>query len=158
MMNKKLLKHSALCTVIAAVCALFSGAVSAQSGPRLLLGEIADTARKQDKSRMVNLVEAQIRDSGLLTLGTDVSYSDERVTDLPIGWIDSSQNARKSDSRFNWNDMLSFRSADNRWRVALERKNLADERVLKYSFDIGIVATGGYNPPRTWAISVGYTY
>ena len=57
-----------------------------------------------------------------------------------------------------WNASIAFRSSDERWRIALEGKNLEDERQPVSTFGIGIVATAGYNPPRTWAVSVGYEF
>jgi iron complex outermembrane receptor protein len=99
-----------------------------------------------------------VGDWGDITLGTDVSYQDDMFTSSPIDTTDPLQTAQVSDSHYIWNAMAAFTSSDDRWRVAVEGKNLNDERVLVNTFDIGIVATGGYNPPRTWAASVGYRF
>ena len=95
---------------------------------------------------------------GDITLGTDVSYQDDMFTSSPIDTTDPLQTAQVSDAHYIWNAMAAFTSSDDRWRVAIEGKNLNDERVLVNTFDIGIVATGGYNAPRTWAASVGYRF
>ncbi len=102
--------------------------------------------------------EFDVGDIGYVTLGTDVSYQDEMFTSSPIDTTDPLQTAQMADDHYIWNAMAAFTSSDERWRIALEGKNLNDERELVNTFDIGIIATGGYNPPRTWAVSVGYTY
>ncbi len=102
--------------------------------------------------------EVPIGTLGTLTLGSDISYQDEMFTTSPIDTTDSIKLAQRSDSHYIWNAMAAFRTRDDRWRIAIEGKNLGDERALVHTFDIGIIATGGYTPPRTWAVSVGYTF
>ncbi len=79
-------------------------------------------------------------------------------TSSPIDLNDPLQVAQMSEAHTITNASISYRSMDERWRVALEGKNLSDERQPVNTFDIGIIATAGYNPPRTWALSVGYEF
>jgi iron complex outermembrane receptor protein len=102
--------------------------------------------------------EMPFGNAGNLMFSTDLSYRDEMYTSSPIDTTDPLQKAQLSDDHYIWNAMAAYETNDGRWRVAVEGKNLNDERVLVNTFDIGIVATGGYNPPRTWAVSVGYNY
>ncbi|MEP5764001.1 MAG: TonB-dependent receptor [Halieaceae bacterium] len=102
--------------------------------------------------------EFPLANYGDVIIGTDVSYQDEMYTSSPIDTTDPLQQAQQADDHYIWNAMVAFTTSDDRWRIAVEGKNLNDERVLVNTFDIGIVATGGYNPPRTWAASVGYRF
>jgi iron complex outermembrane receptor protein len=102
--------------------------------------------------------EIDLGNMGYLTLGSDVSYQDEMFTNSPIDTRNPLKTAQKADDYYLWNAVVAWRDNSDRWRVAVEGKNLADEREIVNTFDIGVVATAGYNPPRTWAISVGYTY
>ena len=95
---------------------------------------------------------------GGLTASTDVSYQDDMYTNSPIDTKDPIKTAQQADAYYLWNASLAWRSNDEAWRVAVEGKNLNDEREIVNSFDIGIVASAGYNPPRTWAVSVGYSF
>ena len=93
---------------------------------------------------------------GYLTLNTDVSYQDEMYTSSPIDTTDPVQRAQLSDDNTIWNAMVAFTTEDERWRFAVEGKNLSDKRVLVNTFDIGIVATGGGVFQRTrWRIPLG---
>jgi len=40
----------------------------------------------------------------------------------------------------------------------VEGKNLEDKRVLTNSYVVGPFVSGGYNSPRTWAVSLRYSY
>ena len=102
--------------------------------------------------------DISLGDMGYLTLGSDVSYQDEMYTNSPIDTTNPIKTAQVSDDHYIWNAVAAFRTNDERWRVAIEGKNLNDERVIVNTFDIGIVATAGYNAPRTWALSVGYEF
>jgi iron complex outermembrane receptor protein len=95
---------------------------------------------------------------GGLTASTDVSYQDDMYTNSPIDTTNPIKTAQQADAYYLWNASLAWRSNDEAWRVAVEGKNLNDEREIVNSFDIGIVASAGYNPPRTWAVSVGYSF
>lgn len=102
--------------------------------------------------------DISLGDLGYLTLGSDVSYQDEMYTNSPIDTTDPIKTAQVSDDHYIWNAVAAFRTNDERWRVAIEGKNLNDERVIVNTFDIGVVASAGYNAPRTWALSVGYEF
>ncbi|MFK7730122.1 MAG: TonB-dependent receptor [Pseudomonadales bacterium] len=102
--------------------------------------------------------EVAMGEAGYLTFGGDVSYQDDMFTTSPIDLNDPLQVAQMSENHFITNASIAYRSNDERWRVALEGKNLGDERQVVNTFDIGIVATAGYNAPRTWALSVGYEF
>lgn len=97
-------------------------------------------------------------DMGFMTLSTDISYQDDMYTNSPIDTTNPVKVAQVSEEHYIWNVIAAYRSADERWRVALEGKNLNDERVVVNTFDIGIVAAAGYNQPRNYAISVGYSF
>jgi len=95
---------------------------------------------------------------GSLTLSSDVSYQDEMYTNSPIDTTNPIKTAQQADSYYLWNAVAAWRSTDEHWRVAVEGKNLSDEREIVNSYDVGVVATAGYNPPRFWGVSVGYTF
>lgn len=95
---------------------------------------------------------------GGLTASTDVSYQDDMYTNSPIDTTNPIKTAQQADAYYLWNASLAWRSDDEAWRIAVEGKNLNDEREIVNSFDIGIVAGAGYTPPRTWAVSVGYSF
>jgi iron complex outermembrane receptor protein len=95
---------------------------------------------------------------GGLTLGSDVSYQDDMYTNSPIDTTDEIKLIQHADAYYLWNAMVAWTDTSQHWRVAVEGKNLNDERELVNSYDIESVATGGYNAPRSWYFSVGYTY
>ena len=95
---------------------------------------------------------------GGMTASTDVSYQDDMYTNSPIDTTDPIKTAQQADAYYLWNASLAWVSNDEAWRVAVEGKNLNDEREIVNSFDIGIVAGAGYTAPRTWAVSVGYSF
>jgi iron complex outermembrane receptor protein len=79
-------------------------------------------------------------------------------TNSPIIVTNPVDNAQQADSYYLWNAVVAWRSPDEHWRVAVEGKNLNDEREIVNTFDIDVVATAGYTAPRTWLFSVGYTF
>lgn len=102
--------------------------------------------------------EFDLAETGTVTLGTDVSYRTESYTNSPIDLSSNFAESQIQEEHAIWNAVAAFRSADQHWRVALEGKNLEDKRVLTNSFVVGPFATGGYNMPRTWAVSLGYEF
>ena len=102
--------------------------------------------------------EMGLADAGTLTLGADVGYRAKSYTRSPIDITDPLSERFEQKEHAIWNAMLAFRSSDEHWRLALEGKNLTDERVVVSGFDINIIASAGYNMPRTWALSVAYDY
>lgn len=99
-----------------------------------------------------------VADLGSVTVGADVSYRDESYTNSPIDLTDPLGMAQFQNSYVIWNALAAFTTVDQRWRVALEGKNLADKRVLLNTYKVGPFVTGAYNMPRTWAISVAYQF
>ena len=91
-----------------------------------------------------------------ITLGTNVAYRSELFTNSPINITNPFFLNAESESRTIWNAMLAFRSESGHWRVALEGKNLSDERSLVNTFNVTNFITGGYTRGRTWALSVRY--
>ena len=53
---------------------------------------------------------------------------------------------------------LTYRSADERWRISLEGKNLSDERVVVNTFNVTDFTLGGYNRGRTWGLTLDYNF
>jgi iron complex outermembrane receptor protein len=97
-------------------------------------------------------------DWGNLMLGADVSYRSESYTNSPIDLTNPTSELQVQEEHAIWNAIAAFRSADQRWRVAVEGKNLEDKRVLTNTFDLTLFQSAGYNMPRTWAVSIGYDF
>ena len=76
----------------------------------------------------------------------------------PIDINNPIKTVQQSDSHYMWNAVVAWRDLDQRWRVALEGKNLTDEREIVNTFDVTLVASAGYTPPRFYALSVGYEF
>ncbi|MCY4198723.1 MAG: TonB-dependent receptor [Gammaproteobacteria bacterium] len=93
---------------------------------------------------------------GALTFGLDADYRDEMFTDSPVDLSNALEVQSKSEARTLTNAFVSFNTADDRWRVSLEGKNLSDKRVLGNTFTISNFMLGGYNRGRTWGLSVAY--
>ena len=102
--------------------------------------------------------DISLGDWGNMTIGSDVSYQDEMFTNSPIDTTNPIKTAQMADSYDLWNAVVAWRDNSEHWRVAVEGKNLSDEREIVNTFDIGVVATAGYTPPLSDAISVGYTF
>ena len=99
-----------------------------------------------------------IASAGFVTLAADFAYRDESFTNSPIDTTSEQALTQLQDEHVIWNAMAAFTTADGHWRFAVEGKNLDDERVITNSFNVGALTTAGYNMPRTWAVSVGYTF
>ena len=102
--------------------------------------------------------EFGIGNAGTLLISGDVAYRDEMYTDSPIDTTDEFRTQALSDSLTTYNALVAFTTEDQKWRVALEGKNLSDERELVNTFTLINYMLGGYNRERTWALSVAYTY
>jgi outer membrane receptor protein involved in Fe transport len=96
--------------------------------------------------------------NGNLTLSADASFQDEMYLNSPIDLTKAIKTAQKGDDYWTYNAMAAFTTADEKWRFAVEGKNLSDERQLINTFDISVMANGGYTAPRTWAISAEYSF
>jgi iron complex outermembrane receptor protein len=99
-----------------------------------------------------------IGSAGSLMVGTDVSYRTDSYTALTVDTSSPSADAQVQEEHAIWNAIAAWRSPNLNWRVALEGKNLTDERVKVNSFSIGPIVTTGWNLPRTWAVTVGYEF
>ena len=94
--------------------------------------------------------------AGILTFGLDANYRDEMYTDTPIEVNDPFLSQAISEAVTITNAFVTFRSSDNRWRVSLEGKNLADKRALQSTFHVSNFILGGYTRGRTWGLTFGY--
>ena len=95
---------------------------------------------------------------GEVFITADVAYRDEMYTDSPINITSDFETRSLSDSLTTVNASIAYRTVDEKWRVALEGKNLTDERELVNTFTVSNWMAGGYSPRRSWAISVGYNF
>ena len=59
-----------------------------------------------------------------------------------------------SDDLTTYHASLTYRSADERWRISLEGKNLSDERVVVNTFNVTDFTLGGYNRGRIWGLTL----
>lgn len=96
--------------------------------------------------------------NGNLTLSADASFQDEMYLNSPIDLNNAIKTAQKGEDYWTYNAMAAFTTAGEKWRFAVEGKNLSDERQLINTFDISVMANGGYTAPRTWAISAEYSF
>ncbi|MCP5337773.1 MAG: TonB-dependent receptor [Pseudomonadales bacterium] len=99
-----------------------------------------------------------VGDMGRITLGVDVAHRDESFTNSPIDLRDPLSQVQVQKSHEIWNASAAWNSPSEKWRVALEGRNLDDERVLTSTYKVGPFLTGAYNMPRTWALSVAYAH
>lgn len=95
---------------------------------------------------------------GNVFITADVAYRDEMYTDSPIDITSDFETKALSDSLTTLNASIAYRTDDEKWRVALEGKNLTDERELVNTFTVSNWMAGGYSPRRSWALSLGYTF
>ncbi len=93
---------------------------------------------------------------GSMTIGTNVAYRSEMYTDSPIDVNNPFFLNAESESRTMVNAMLTYRSGSGKWSVALEGKNLNDERSLVNTFNVTNFITGGYTRERNWALALRY--
>ena len=99
-----------------------------------------------------------IGDAGSLSIGADLDYRDEMFTNSPIDTTNPFFLSQQADDRTLYNAFITYRSADERWRVTLEGKNLSDERELENTFVVSNFILGGYNRGRTWGLTVAYDF
>ena len=93
---------------------------------------------------------------GNMTIGTHVAYRSEMFTDSPIDITNPFFLNAESASRTMWNAMLTYRADSGKWSIALEGKNLSDERSLVNTFNVTNFITGGYTRGRNWGLSLRY--
>ena len=99
---------------------------------------------------------ASLGSAGSLTIAADADYRDKMYTDSPIDLTNPFFLATQSDDRLLANAFLTYHSADSRWRVTLEGKNLGNKRVVQNTFNVSNFILGGYNRGRTWGLTVAY--
>ncbi len=97
--------------------------------------------------------------AGSLTLAADAVYRDDMYTDSPVNISNAFFEAGAySGDLTTYHASLTYRSADERWRISLEGKNLSDERVVVNTFNVTDFTLGGYNRGRTWALTLDYNF
>ena len=97
--------------------------------------------------------------AGSLTLAADAVYRDDMYTDSPVNISNAFFEAGAySDDLTTYHASLTYRSADERWRISLEGKNLSDERVVVNTFKETDFTLGGYNRGRTWGLTLDYNF
>ncbi len=109
-------------------------------------------------ARLSSQYAVDIADYGTLTAAADVSWRSESYTNSPIDKRDQFADDQVQEEHHLVNAALAFETEDRKWRVAVEGKNLEDKRVLTNTFVVGPFVSGGYNSPRTWAVSLNYRY
>ena len=110
--------------------------------------ELTAQARIQYTTRLGNI--------GSLTFGVDADYRDEMYTDSPIDLTDPTVSQQLAEETTFTNAFVTLRSDDNRWRLALEGKNLTDKRTLQSTFQLSSFIMGGYTRGRTWGLTFAY--
>ncbi len=97
---------------------------------------------------------------GYVFMTADVAYRDEMYTNnFPTDLTSEfSKSVGLSEELTTVNASIAYRTDDEHWRIALEGKNLTDERELVNTFTVEQWTGGGYSPRRSWALSVGYTF
>lgn len=97
--------------------------------------------------------------AGSLTLAADAVYRDDMYTDSPVNISNAFFEAGAySGDLTTYHASLTYRSADERWRISLEGKNLSDERVVVNTFNVTDFTLGGYNRGRTWGLTLDYNF
>lgn len=99
-------------------------------------------------------------DQGGVLFAASVAYRSSAYasspTDITAGYGDSVAIPDYT----TYNATVAFTTRDERWRFALEGRNLSDRRVLSDAFDLGsnLFTVGAYTDPRTWSLSARYQY
>jgi iron complex outermembrane receptor protein len=97
--------------------------------------------------------------AGNLELIAQYYYSDEAYTIQPWDSRAQFQTNAVQDSYDIWNAQLVWTSSEGNWRAFVGGKNLADERVVVDSFDLGLsTLNSAYNAPRTYTAGVEYRW
>jgi iron complex outermembrane recepter protein len=99
-----------------------------------------------------------IASAGSMLISADVAYRDEMYTDSPIDINSEFRTQALTPDLTTFNAVVAFTTSDEKWRFALDGRNLSDERELVNTYTVSNFMTGGYTRERTWAVSVGYTY
>ncbi|MEI9850918.1 MAG: TonB-dependent receptor [Sphingomonas sp.] len=95
-----------------------------------------------------------LADGSRIRVGGNYQYQSSAFVDL----LNTPQSKRPSQGLFNAN--LGFTSADRHWDVQLAVRNVADKRYDQISFYNSALNAWyrALNPPRTWTLSVQYSF
>ena len=97
--------------------------------------------------------------SGDVTFDGNVYFRSQSYTDSPIDITTAAGTLEVQKANTIVNAGITYRTEDQHWHVALEGQNLTDRRVLTNSFNASVGSIiGQYNDPRTWSLSVGYSF
>jgi iron complex outermembrane receptor protein len=99
-----------------------------------------------------------VAERGDLTISGNAAYRSRAFTNSPVDRSSPLGEIQEAPDYALFDASIAFRTADQHWRVALEGRNLADKRVLASTFLVAPFVDAGYTEPRSWALSVGYTY
>jgi iron complex outermembrane recepter protein len=97
---------------------------------------------------------------GTLQLAANANYRAKSYAVSPTDTTAAYASAAISPEHAMYNATISLTTADQRWRFAVEGRNLSNVRDLSDAFDLGsnLFAVGAYTDPRTWSASVRYQY
>jgi iron complex outermembrane recepter protein len=99
-----------------------------------------------------------IGDSGDLLFSGSAAYRSKAYTNSPVDRSTALGIVQEAPDYIIYDASMAFKTADKHWRIALEGRNLTDERVLVSTFAVTPFIGAGYTDPRTWALAVGYEY
>lgn len=109
-----------------------------------------------DSAGSIGLTYNRVIGPGELTFNTNAVYMDDVYTSG--GVLNRTSDVQVRPSNTLYDATLSYR-ADAGWRVAVWGKNLADEEVINNTFGLGALGNLRiYQPPRTWAVELGYKF
>jgi iron complex outermembrane receptor protein len=99
-------------------------------------------------------------DRGSMLFSVTAAYRSQSYASSPTDVTAGYASAVVVPEYATYNASVAYTTADERWRVALEGRNLSDRRVLSDAFDLGsnLFAVGAYTDPRTWTLSARYQY
>jgi len=93
--------------------------------------------------------EHALEQGGYITWVASAAYRDESWTSSPIDITNDFAKTQLAESHTMYASSVTYRSADQNWRLRLEGKNLTDERILVHSFNVTDFNLGGYTRGRT---------
>ncbi|WP_269618174.1 TonB-dependent receptor [Zhongshania sp. BJYM1] len=102
--------------------------------------------------------QTELADYGTITAAGNVSWRTSSYTNSPIDTRTQFSDVQQQEEHYLLNASIAFETKDRHWNVALQGKNLEDKRVLTSSYVVGPFVTGGYNNPRTLALSLSYNF
>lgn len=120
--------------------------------------ELRDLETPQSPELTFNFVLSKTFEfsSGNLVLNVDGSYTDDyfsQLTNAPV---------TAAGDYWLFNSQVAFRTADERWELALNVRNLFDEDALQYAYDITFAGNGlveqVFNPPRQVNAHLRFTF